>query len=445
MKVFVIENDIHFRNSIVKNLAKNVEYEIYTFKDPGSAKLELGEKPDVLLINFPENSEIISSDISEILKFNPDIQILALCESDNTSSIGTFLSEGIFDYISLGEDIYQKINISLKNINSLLNLKRENTKLKTQLNRTYVLPNTIVGNCRAVKNAVSLLEKAIEFKNMTVSIHGESGTGKKMFAQTIHENSIRKQHPFVTVNMGAIPKERIESELFGHEKGAFNGAFMRSTGRLEQANRGTLYINEIAELDPHLQFKLFRAIQDKEITRAGSDKAIPIDTRIITGTHKNLLEEMRKGNFREDLYYKLLGLPIVLPPLVERGNDVSLLADHFLKVFCTENQLPVKKFSQESKNKLQSHNYPGNIRELHAIVELSAVLSSDEIIEEENILFSPTHLGLDIFNMDISLREFEIRIIRHFLEKYNNNVVMVAKKLEIGKSKIYNLIKNGDL
>jgi len=280
---------------------------------------------------------------------------------------------------------------------------------------------------------------------MTVSIHGESGTGKDLVARTIHFNSVRKEHPFITVNMGAVPKELIESELFGHEKGAVPGAYTRAVGKLEQAHQGTLFINEIAELDLNLQFKLFQAIQNKVITRAGSREEIAIDTRIITATSKDLPKEVRDGRFREDLYYRLLGLPIVLPSLSERGNDTILLANHFLRVFCQENMLPEKKFSQNARNKLMSHKYPGNVRELNAIVELAAVLSNDVVIDEEHILFTPTTNGLDIFNMDIPLREFEVKIIRHFLEKYNNNVVLVAKKLEIGKSKIYNMIKNGEL
>lgn len=317
--------------------------------------------------------------------------------------------------------------------------------MKMKLSGRNADPGPIVGESDPIKTVKSLVEKAITVQSIPVSIHGASGTGKELVARTIHYNSERKNHPFVTVNMGAIPTESVGSELFGHEKGAFPEAYSRAIGKLEQANSGTLFINEIAELDTILQFKLFEALQECEIKRIGSISPVPFDTRIITATSKDLSEEVRKGNFREDLYYSLLGIPIILAPVSDRGNDVLLLAEHFLSLFCQENKLSEKEFSPEARSKLLSHNYPGNVRELNAIVELAAVLTNSELIEEEHILFSPTQAGLDIFNKDIPLREFEIRIIRHFLEKYNNNVVLVAKKLEIGKSKIYNMIKNGEI
>ncbi len=445
MKVFVVENDMHFLELIGRILLDRSEYEIQTFNNAGSSMMKLDDNPDIVIISCSITDMSRQAAISKIKKYNPEIQILIVGGSEDTSTAIKLMEEGVYDYITKDEVFQQRLLNCLRNIHAQQGLRSEINQLKSHITRKYEVSNAIVGESKAIKKVLALVEKAIAVQNMTVSIHGESGTGKELVAHTIHFNSARKEYPFITVNMGAVPKEMMSSELFGHEKGAFAGAYSRAIGKLEQAHNGTLFINEIAELDIHLQFKLFKAIQEKEITRAGDTKAVPVDTRIITATSKDLPEEVRNGNFREDLYFRLLGLPIVLVPLSERENDVVLLADHFLNVFCRENKLPEKGFSPASRNKLLSHNYPGNVRELNAIVELAAVLSNENLIEEEFILFSPTHAGLDIFNMDIPLREFEIRIIRHFLEKYNNNVVLVAKKLEIGKSKIYNMIKNGEL
>jgi len=445
MKIFVVESDDRFRDLTENHLLKDSKHEVQTFKNWDSFCLNLSENPDVVILSCSLPEIDSESSIEKITGYNPDIQVLILGERENRISRVKFMENGVFDFIYREDDLEERLQNCVRNIEKLQNLQSEINQLKLHINKKYEVSNAIIGESKAIKKVLELVEKAIAVQNMIVSIHGERGTGKELVARTIHFNSVRKEHSFITVNMGAVPRELIESELFGHEKGAFPGAYSRASGKLEQANQGTLYINEIAELDMNLQYKLFQAIQDKEIKRAGSKEVLPIDTRIITATSKNLTEEVRNGSFREDLYYRLLGLPIVLPPLSDRENDVILLADHFLEMFCRDHKLPGKNFSSSARNKLMSHSYPGNVRELNAIVELAAVMSNDEVIEEGDIIFSPTDAGLDIFNMDIPLREFEVKIIRHFLKKHNNNVVLVAKKLEIGKSKIYNMIKNGEL
>lgn len=445
MKIFVVEKDRQFRSLMESYLLDNSEYEVQAFYNSTALLKKLSENPDIVIINCTRKEESDLPVISKINEYNPGIQILLICESGSSSTGIHLLKKRVYDIIITGEGFLERLLNCINNIKTLQYLQSEIKQLKFQITEKYEVSNAIVGDSKGMKKALALVEKAISAPNMTVSIHGESGTGKELVARTIHFNSVRKEHPFVTVNMDAIPKELIESELFGHEKDAFHGAYSRSKGKLELAHHGTLFINEIAELEISLQFKLFQAIQEKEISRKGSTRPISIDTRIITATSRDLTTEVQKGKFREDLYYRLLELPIILPPLAERENDVMQLATHFLNVFCNENKIPHKQFSLQARSKLLSHNYPGNVRELNAIVELAAVLSNDNNINEEHILFSPSRVEMDIFNMDIPLRKFEIKIIRHFLEKYNNNVVLVAKKLEIGKSKIYNMIKNGEL
>jgi transcriptional regulator with PAS, ATPase and Fis domain len=241
--------------------------------------------------------------------------------------------------------------------------------------------------------------------------------------------------------MGAIPRELVESELFGHEKGAFTGAMARKKGYFELANSGTLFLDEVAEMEPNTQTKLLRALQEREIVRVGGEKAIPFDTRIIIATHKDLAEEVRKGRFREDLYYRLLGLNIKLPPLCQRGNDILLLAQSFLDKFIQQNKMSQQSISKEAKSKLLAYSYPGNVRELKAIMELAAVLSNGNRIQEEDIQFNSVKREAGFLTQELTLEGYKNLIIKSFLEKYADDVMLVAQKLDIGKSTIYRMLK----
>jgi DNA-binding NtrC family response regulator len=291
-----------------------------------------------------------------------------------------------------------------------------------------------------MKKVFSLVEKALN-SQITVSITGETGTGKELVAKAIHYNSARSKFNFVAVNTATIPRDLIESELFGHEKGAFTGAITRRLGKFEEASKGTLFLDEIAELDLNLQTKLLRVLQEKEFTRVGGTGIIKTDVRIIVATHKNLLEEVKKGSFREDLYYRLLGLPIQLPPLRERGNDIILLAKEFLDQSCKENKIQKKSFTNTAKEKLLTYKYPGNVRELKAIIDLATIMSEHDQIMDTDFNFNIGKSSVDLFDEELTLAEYEAKIIRHYLNKYPN-VVEAAKRLGIGKSTIYNLLKS---
>jgi transcriptional regulator with PAS, ATPase and Fis domain len=288
------------------------------------------------------------------------------------------------------------------------------------------------------------MEKASQ-TNISVSISGETGTGKELVAKGIHYNSSRSHNPFVAVNLSAIPEGLIESELFGHEKGAFTGVESQKTGKFELANSGTLFLDEISDLNMNIQAKLLRVIQERELTRVGGNEVIPFDVRIITATHKNLSTVVSEGKFRQDLYFRLLGLPIEVPPLRQRGNDVILLAKHFVNEFCRENGLEPKNISEESKQMLFSYHFPGNIRELKAVMELACVMTNTDIIK-------PAHLNMrveenlhQLLSSEKTLQEYNYEIIRYYLNKYNQNVRLVASKLDIGKSTIYRLLQKKEL
>jgi len=304
----------------------------------------------------------------------------------------------------------------------------------------YLFRNTIIGESQAIRAVYALMEKALD-TSITVVVSGETGTGKELVAKAIHYNSRRKNKPFVPVNVAAIPSELIESELFGHEKGAFTGAVSGRIGRFEEADGGTLFLDEIGEMNPALQSKLLRALQEKEIVRIGSNKAIKTDCRIIVATNRNLLEEVKKGTFREDLYYRLRGLPIELPPLRERDKDILILASHFAEKFYAENGMQLKRISPQAQQKLLGHPFPGNVRELKSVVELAVTLSETTTIEPDDIILDPGNPLSGVMDEELTLRQYEMKIIRSMLRKHDNDIRTVAKKLDIGVSTVYRLLR----
>ncbi len=233
--------------------------------------------------------------------------------------------------------------------------------------------------------------------------------------------------------------------MFGHEKGAFTGANNRRIGRFEEANQGTIFLDEIGDMDLNMQSKLLRVLQEEEVTRVGGNESVKLDVRVIVATHKNLQDLVRKGEFREDLYYRLLGLPVHLPPLRERGNDIALLARFFVDDFCQKNKMKKLSISPKAIEKIQKYPFPGNVRELKAIMELASVMTNTETIEESDITFSTVSASADFLYEETTLEEYDKKIINHFMQKYNNRVRLVAQKLNIGKTTIYRLMNEGKL
>jgi DNA-binding NtrC family response regulator len=234
--------------------------------------------------------------------------------------------------------------------------------------------------------------------------------------------------------------------MFGYEKGAFTGANTRKIGKFEEAGKGTIFLDEIGEMDMNMQSKLLRVLQEKEVTRIGGHNLIKVNARLIVATNLNLEEEVEKGNFRQDLFYRLLGLPIFLPPLRNRSNDILMLAKHFADEFCDENNLPLKTFSEHAQKKLLSYPFPGNVRELKAITELAVVMSNSKTIDDEDISFTTrSNQAQFLLEEENTLQGYTRKIIKSYLEKYDNNIIKVAKKLDIGKSTIYRMLKNKEL
>lgn len=444
MRIFILEDDVWYGSMLQHYLELNPDNEVRRFETAKDLFAALYQKPDVVTVDFslPDMAgDLVLKNIKTQL---PDTAVIVISGQEDVRTAIALLKIGAFDYLVKDEDTQERLWDALNHLRELQALKNEVEQLKHEVGKKYDFRKVFVGNSDAVKKVYALIEKAAKM-NITVSITGETGTGKELVARAVHYNSDRSKRPFVTVNVSAIPKDLLEAELFGYEKGAFTGAVTRRIGKFEEAHLGTLFLDEIGELDINLQSKLLRVLQEREITRIGSNELLPVDVRIIVATHKNLAEEVREKRFREDLYYRLLGLPVTLPPLRERGSDVITLAKHFVNTFCKENKIPVKSLSPEAQKKLQQHSFPGNIRELKSVVELSVVLSDDAVIEAQHIN-TQTIVGLDnLLDKEQSLKAYEYQIIQYYLEKHNYDVSLVASKLEIGKSTIYRIAQAGEI
>ncbi|MFW5831752.1 MAG: sigma-54-dependent transcriptional regulator, partial [Prolixibacteraceae bacterium] len=344
-KIFVVEDNEWYNRLLVHNLSLNPDYDVESYTTGKDCLKNLYKSPDVITLDYRLPDAKGLDILKRIKAENEDIQVILISEQDDIEVVVDLLKYGAYDYIVKSDNIRERLLNTVQNIRQGVRMKREIVSLRDEVKKKYSYENTIIGNSHATKKIYSLIEKATR-TNISVTIAGETGTGKELVAKAIHYNSKRAQKPFVAVNMAAIPKDLTESELFGHEKGAFTGANYRRLGKFEEANGGTLFLDEIAEMDISLQAKLLRALQEKEIVRVGSNKPVKTDCRIIVATNRNLQDFVLKKKFRQDLYYRLFGLPIELPPLRDRGNDIVILAKHFIKTFCTENEFPVKTLSK---------------------------------------------------------------------------------------------------
>ena len=439
-KIFVVEDDDWYNRLLVHHLSLNPDFQITSFNKGKDCIDKLSEEPDVVTLDYRLPDMKGLEVLKKIKEVNDDIQVILISEQNEIDVVVELLKYGAYDYIVKSRDIRERLLNTVNNIRKGDKLKRELVTLRKEVKKKYNYEKTIVGSSKATQKIYDLIDKATR-TNISVAITGATGTGKELVAKAIHYNSGRAGKPFVAVNMAAIPKDLVESELFGHEKGAFTGANFRRLGKFEEATGGTLFLDEVAEMDIALQTRLLRVLQEKEIVRVGSNTPIKVDCRIIVATNRNFQDEVKKGNFRQALYYRIYGLQIELPPLRDRGNDLLILAKHFVQSFCVENGLPGKIISVDAINKLRSYSFPGNIRELRSIMELAVTLTDDEEISSNNIILGNDDILPDVMENELSLREYNIKIVNKYLEKYDNNIKLVAQKLDIGVATIYRMLK----
>ncbi len=377
----------------------------------------------------------------EVLRFIPVI-ILTVRSSLQDKLNG--LNLGADDYLTkpfINEELLAKIKVMLriKDLHDQLRRERTQNILLTQaLEKRYSFGN-IIGKNEKMQEIYELISD-ISLTDSTVLIQGESGTGKELIARAIHFNSPRKNKPFIVANCSAYSQNLLESELFGHEKGAFTGAIRRKIGRFELAHGGTIFLDEIGEVSPPTQILLLRVLQDHRFERVGGEETLEVDVRVIAATNKNLMEEMKKGTFREDLYYRLNVIPIFIPPLRERRDDIPLLASHFLEKFNKEKGKKIINISPEVMEILLSHHWPGNVRELENVIEHAVIIAKKDEISTKDL---PQYLFQKIYKEQelVTLEDYEKDLILRTLKELNWNKHKVAQKLKINRSTLYGKMK----
>ncbi|NOZ45727.1 MAG: sigma-54-dependent Fis family transcriptional regulator [Chlorobi bacterium] len=360
--------------------------------------------------------------LKEVKKFNPEIQVIVITAYSHTEDAVKVMKEGAFDYLSKPVDL-DELEILIKKVIELKYLKSENQLLKEQLKEKYKF-NSIISASGQMEEVLNTAGRVAPSK-ATVLIRGESGTGKELIAKAVHFTSNRSNKPLITVNCAALSESLLESELFGHEKGAFTGAANQHIGKFEQADGGTIFIDEVGDIPLQTQVKLLRAIQFKEFERVGGSKTIKVDVRVIAATNRNLEELIKEGKFREDLFYRINVVTILLPPLRERKEDIPLLIRHFINKYATDNHKEISGISIEAQNYLMSYSFPGNIRELENIMERAVVLTRDNIITTSDL---PKGLSVTVEKDILNPNDFS----HSFIEKVAGfETAMIEKALEI--------------
>ncbi len=443
-RIYIVEDDPWYGEILDYHLSLNPDNSVIRFTSGEQCLKALSVCPDLITVDYGLPDMNGQQLFRKIRAQYPDLPVVIISAQEDVATAVSLLKEGAYDYLLKDENTKDLLWKTVNRARETRQLHEKIDHLERELGKKYTFSNSIRGDSPALKKVFALLEKAVK-TNINITITGETGTGKELIAKAIHYNSDRKKKPFVAVNMAAIPKELLESELFGHEKGAFTGAAGRKLGRFEEADKGTLFLDEIAELDLAMQTKILRVLQERELIRVGGNEHVQLDVRLIVATHKNLAEEVKAGRFREDLYYRIIGLPVNLPPLRERGNDSLILARWFLDEFCKANSLPVLKISQEAASKISDYSFPGNIRELKAVIELAAVLAEPPEIKAEDISFTASGRRDLLTGEEKTLKQYTVAIIESYLRRYSNNILKVAEKLDIGKSTIYKMIKDGDV
>jgi DNA-binding NtrC family response regulator len=371
--------------------------------------------------------------LSEAKKKLPDLGVIMITGYGSIKNAVKAMKQGAFDYITKPFDL-DEIEMVVDKFFKYQNLVDENQYLRSELDRKFSFSN-IVGTSAPMQKVFDAVRMVAKSK-ATVLIQGASGTGKELVARAIHYNSDRRNGPFVTTNCAALPEGLVESELFGHEKGAFTGAYRMTKGRFEIANGGTLLMDEVSEIGLNLQAKLLRVLQEREIERIGGGKPISVDVRIIATTNRDLKKEVQEGRFREDLFYRLNVVPIYLPTLSERREDIPLLIQHFVKLFATENGKGIKGISEPAMKMLSQREWPGNVREIENCLERAVVMSGPDVdvLNLQHFYFGEpvvTDIKLNQANPSMTLRDVEKNLILKTLQETDDNRTKTAEVLGI--------------
>ncbi len=444
--VLVVDDDQAHR-TMLRTLVSGWGYQI-SEADDGDTAIEMvhGGPYDLILMDIRMIKVSGLEALSEIKAYNPAIPVIIMTAYSSVETAVEALKKGAYDYLTKPLD-FDELRLAMERAMDHSHLKEENRLLRETLGAHFDQRN-IIGRSQAM---VTLLETVAQVapSEATVLITGESGSGKEVIAGAIHFNSPRKGGPFIKINCAALTEPLLESELFGHEKGAFTGAHRRKEGRFVLAHTGSLFLDEVSEMSLPMQVKLLRVLQEREITRVGGEEVIPVDVRVIAATNKALIHEIEKGRFREDLYYRLNVVTLNVPPLRERAEDIPLLAQHFLEIFAKKNHKRIKGLTPRAMDRLLKYEWPGNVRELMNAMERAVVLSRSEYLDQEDLPMAVRDGDLEGPGLfpegtaagDLPLDEVERVTILKTLEASGGNKSEAARRLGITRKTLHKKLK----
>ncbi len=428
------------------------DYDIVTASDPGAAMDQLCEhRPKVVSLDLglppdPDGSTVGLGLLASMLEAAPSTKIIVVSGSENRSDAIEAVARGAWDYYQKPIDS-NSLALIVQRAFHVAGLEAENQRLKTSA--SPALPGVITNDPNML--AVCQTVERIAPTSVNVLILGQSGTGKELLAKAIHEGSPRANQPFVAINCAAIPDTLLESELFGYEKGAFTGATRQVKGKIETAHRGTLFLDEIGDMPFSLQAKLLRFVEERQVERLGGRSLIDVDVRIVSATHQPLLERIDQGHFRQDLLYRLAGLTIEIPSLTERGDDILVLAQHFISHFATEHKRPTIRLGRDAKEALMNHHWPGNVRELANILQRAVILADGALITARDLDLSTRGKTMLPQTDQVLPREFvslrdardqaERQAVDAAVKRSAGNLSTAAKLLGISRPTLYSLLR----
>lgn len=442
--ILVVDDDSAHR-TMLQTLLSGWGYTIFEADDGTSAIEQVHGQPfDLILMDIRMIKISGLEALTAIRAYNPAIPVVLMTAYASVETAVEALKSGAYDYLPKPLN-FDELKITIERAMDHSGLKEENRLLRESLD-TQFDSQDIIGRSSSMAKVLEIVAQVAP-SDATVLITGESGTGKEIVAGAIHHNSLRKNGPYIKINCAAITETLLESELFGHEKGAFTGAYKRKEGRFQQAHGGSLFLDEISEMSTAMQAKLLRVIQEREITRVGGEEVINVDVRVMAATNKELMEEIESGRFREDLYYRLNVVSVNIPPLRDRREDIPLLAQHFLKMFSKKNNREIKGFTPQAMDNLLKYGWPGNVRELMNAVERGVVLAQTEYLDERALSvtakeeFEAEMISKNGIPGDIPLDEIERVAILKALDLAEGNKSEAARRLGITRQTLLKKLK----
>ncbi len=438
--VLVVDDDRAHR-TMLKTLLSGWGYVIFEADDGDTAIEKVREQGfDLILMDVRMMRMSGIEALHEIKAINPAIPVIIMTAFSSVESAVQALKKGAYDYLTKPLD-FDELQIIIERTMEHRHLREENRLLRENLGVRFDRQN-IIGRSDAMERLMETVAQVAP-SDATVLLTGESGTGKELIAGAIHFNSLRKEKPFVKINCAAITETLLESELFGHEKGSFTGAERRKEGKFRQADGGSIFLDEVSEMSLAMQVKLLRVLQEREIVRVGGEEVIKIDVRVIAATNRNLVEEIEKGNFREDLFYRMNVVSLNMPSLRERREDIPLLTQHFLTLFAEKNNKDIKGLTPQAMDGLLKYEWPGNIRELMNVIERAVVLSRAEYLDEDDVslIIRREPAAQQINHGNMPLEDVERNTVLETLEAAEGNKSEAARRLGITRRTLHKKLK----